>query len=74
MNNLSKKSEKLKTNTFIEELNYLITVHKKQLLEAEHEKLIFELAFNNSKCHNDTVIMKHYCNLYYKNYKKDMFK
>ena len=64
MNNHSKKSEKL---TFIEELNHLITAYKKQLLEAEHEKLTLELAFNNSKYYNDVVIMKHYCNLYYKN-------
>lgn len=67
MNNHFKKSEKLKTNTFTEELNHLIIAYKKQLLEAEHERLTFELALNNSKCHNETVIMKHYCDLYYKN-------
>ena len=53
--------------TFIEELNHLIMAYKKQLLKAKHEELTFELAFNNSKYYNDAVIMKHYCNLYYKN-------
>ena len=71
MNNHSKKSEKLKTNTFIKELNHLIMTYKKQLLEVEHEKLTLKLTFNNSKYYNNAVIMKHYCNLYYK---KSMFK